>query len=69
MPTEEKIRQLAHSLWEQEGRPEGKDVEHYLTAKAILEEQKAPQGRGKTNRAKASKSPKAGTRSSRAKKR
>jgi len=38
MPTEEKIRQLAHTLWEQEGRPEGRDVQHYLAAKEILEQ-------------------------------
>jgi hypothetical protein len=49
MPTEEQIRQLAHSLWEQEGRPEGKDREHYLTAKGILEQQEAAQGRAKAH--------------------
>jgi hypothetical protein len=38
MPTEEQIKELAHALWEEEGRPEGKDVEHYFRAKQILEE-------------------------------
>jgi hypothetical protein len=47
MPTEEQIRQLAHSLWEQEGRPDGRDREHYLTAKGILEQQETAQGRAK----------------------
>ena len=39
MVTEEQIRNLAHAIWEQEGRPEGKHVEHYFRAKQILEEQ------------------------------
>jgi hypothetical protein len=63
MPTEDQIRQLAHALWEQEGRPEGKDVHHYLAAKAILDKREA--GKGNNNRSPrskvASKSP--GTRS------
>ena len=41
MVTEEQIRNLAHAIWEQEGRPEGKHVEHYFRAKQILEEQEA----------------------------
>jgi len=63
MPTEEKIRRLAHTLWEQEGRPEGRDVQHYLAAKEILEQQETVR-----NRPKASKSSKPRTRSPRAKK-
>ena len=38
---DEKIRSLAYAIWEQEGRPEGKDLEHYYRAKQILEEQEA----------------------------
>ncbi len=41
MATEEQIRNLAYAIWDQEGRPEGKHVEHYFRAKQILEEQKA----------------------------
>ena len=41
MTTEEQIRDLAYAIWEQEGRPEGKHVEHYFRAKQILEEQEA----------------------------
>ena len=41
MITEEQIRELAHSIWEQEGCPNGKDIEHYLKAKKILEEREA----------------------------
>jgi len=68
MPTEEQIRQLAHTLWEQEGRPEGRDTHHYLAAKKTLEEQEAAQKRPKTPRAKAAKSAKPTTRRPRAKK-
>lgn len=42
MFTEEQIRELAHSIWEQEGRPNGKDIEHYFRAKKILEERESP---------------------------
>ncbi len=38
LPTEEQIKELAYSFWEQEGRPNGKDWEHYFTAQRILEE-------------------------------
>jgi hypothetical protein len=41
MVTEEQIRGLAYSIWEQEGRPEGKDQEYYFRAKQMLEEQEA----------------------------
>jgi len=29
---EEKVRQRAHELWESEGRPEGKHLEHWQQA-------------------------------------
>lgn len=41
MITDDEIKKLAFSLWEEEGRPIGKDVEHYLRAKIILEEREA----------------------------
>ena len=41
MVTDEEIRELAYTIWEEEGRPNGKDVEHYLRAKKILEEREA----------------------------
>ena len=41
MATEEQIKAKAYSIWEQEGHPEGKDLEHYYLAKKILEEQEA----------------------------
>ena len=39
MATEEQIKQLAYAIWEQEGRPHGKDTEHYFRAKQIIEQQ------------------------------
>ena len=41
MTTEENIRELAYTIWEQEGRPEGKDMEHYFHAKKVLEQEEA----------------------------
>jgi hypothetical protein len=38
MVNDEKIKELAYSIWEEEGRPEGKDVEHYFRARKIMEE-------------------------------
>ena len=40
MPTENEIKQLAHAIWEQEGKPEGKELEHYFRAQKTLEERK-----------------------------
>ncbi|OGO39155.1 MAG: hypothetical protein A2147_02005 [Chloroflexi bacterium RBG_16_57_8] len=39
MPTEQQIKELAYALWEQEGRPDGKDEEHYYRAREILVDQ------------------------------
>jgi hypothetical protein len=36
--TEEEIKAKAYGIWEQEGRPAGKDLEHYYRAKEILEQ-------------------------------
>ena len=41
MVAEEKVRDLAYTIWEQEGRPEGKALEHYYTARSLLEEQES----------------------------
>ncbi len=38
MATEEQIKELAHTIWQQEGEPEGKDLEHYFRARKILED-------------------------------
>lgn len=49
--TEEQIKQLAYSIWEREGRPDGKDVEHYFRAKAILEAGASTEGNGQSQTA------------------
>ncbi len=36
MEHEEQIRQLAYSMWEREGYPEGRAMEHWLKAETIL---------------------------------
>ena len=41
MVADEEIKKLAFTIWEEEGRPDGKDVEHYLRARKILEEREA----------------------------
>jgi hypothetical protein len=41
MITEEKIKELAYAVWDQEGRPAGKDLDYYFRAKKMLEEQEA----------------------------
>ena len=33
---EEKVRTRAYTIWEKEGRPEGKHLEHWLRAKRLL---------------------------------
>jgi hypothetical protein len=35
---EEEIRRIAYRLWEEDGCPEGRDVEHYFRAEAIWKE-------------------------------
>jgi hypothetical protein len=32
---ESQIREIAYGLWEQEGMPEGRDVEHYFKAEQL----------------------------------
>ena len=41
-PTTEEIRAAAHYLWEQDGRPEGRDLEHWLKAEALLRQNRGP---------------------------
>jgi hypothetical protein len=41
MVTEKQIRELAYTYWEQEGRHEGNDLEHYFRAKELLEREAA----------------------------
>jgi hypothetical protein len=36
MDNEQQIRELAYLIWEEEGRPEGKHLEHYFRAEQII---------------------------------
>ena len=36
MEREEEIRDLAYRIWEEEGYPEGRNLEHWVKAEAIL---------------------------------
>lgn len=42
MVTEQQIREMAYAIWEEEGRLEGKDREHYFRAKQMLEKSSPP---------------------------
>lgn len=35
-PTEAEIQHAAYLIWLEDGRPSGKDLEHWLTAKELL---------------------------------
>lgn len=39
---DEETRQLAYRLWQEEGRPDGYDVQHWLKAETILLEEHRP---------------------------
>lgn len=36
-PTHHEIARLAHALYEQEGRPEGRHLEHWFNAESMIE--------------------------------
>jgi len=42
MVSEEAIRQRSYEIWQREGRPEGKALNHWLQAKAELEREQQP---------------------------
>ncbi|MBN9056611.1 DUF2934 domain-containing protein [Shinella sp. NM-101] len=47
---DERIRKRAHEIWEEEGRPEGREYSHWLRARAdIRAEDGERAGRGETN--------------------
>ncbi|PCC99849.1 DUF2934 domain-containing protein [Halopseudomonas pelagia] len=52
---EQRVRELAYQLWENEGRPEGKTEEHWALARELVEseshgETAAPPGKAKRTR-------------------
>ncbi|HYZ62303.1 MAG TPA: DUF2934 domain-containing protein [Acetobacteraceae bacterium] len=40
---EQMIRERAHSLWEADGRPEGREQEYWLRAEQLLAEEHDPE--------------------------
>jgi hypothetical protein len=40
--TEDRVRELAYQLWEQNGSPEGRDEEFWQAAQKLLAEQEQP---------------------------
>ena len=48
---DEEIRQLAYRLWQEEGCPDGREVEHWLRAQMIWEEITRPKSKPRQSRA------------------
>lgn len=57
-PTQEQITELAHSLWLEEGKPEGRELQHWLEA----ERQLRAGGTGEPRAAEATRNPAGETR-------
>jgi hypothetical protein len=47
---EEEIRQLAYRLWQEEGRPDGYDVQHWLKAETIWLEEHRPRSKAEKSK-------------------
>ena len=47
---DEEIRQVAYKLWQEEGCPDGYDVEHWLKAETICQEEKRPRNKPKQSK-------------------
>ena len=41
MGQEDEIKRLAYQLWEEEGRPEGRDLNHYYMAEILWQQRNA----------------------------
>ena len=41
IPSTDDIARVAHAIWEAEGRPEGRDHDHWMRAKQLIEEGRA----------------------------
>jgi hypothetical protein len=37
VPTEDEVRERAHAIWLAEGKPEGREVDHWMRARRELE--------------------------------
>jgi hypothetical protein len=43
MSQKEEVQSIAYKLWEEEGRPQGREVQHWLAAEAIWQKQHHPE--------------------------
>ena len=41
IPSTDDIARVAHAIWEAEGRPEGRDHDHWMRARQLIEEGRA----------------------------
>ena len=42
MRNDDEVRAIAYHIWEEEGRPSGRDLDHWLKAEAIWNEREEP---------------------------
>jgi len=54
MAREDEIKEIAYSIWEQQGCPDGRDCEQWFMAEEIWEKKQKPAGKTKAEPAKAS---------------
>jgi hypothetical protein len=47
---EQEVRELAYRLWQEEGCPDGYEVQHWLKAEVIWQEQNRPKRKPKRSR-------------------
>jgi hypothetical protein len=50
MNRDEEIRQVAYKFWQEEGCPDGYDVQHWLKAETIWLEEKRPENKPKESK-------------------
>lgn len=47
--TEQRIREQAHRLWEEEGRPHGREIDHWEQARFLVQSEANPEARQQPN--------------------
>jgi Protein of unknown function (DUF2934) len=46
MDREQRVREIAYGIWQEEGRPDGEAERHWFAAEALLDEEEAERERG-----------------------
>lgn len=44
MQRENEVKQIAYHIWEEQGHPDGRDLEHWLKAEVVWQEKQRPAG-------------------------